>query len=98
MLGTMPSLAFTASSSSLARPWAACGLIGVMRSMVKLLSRVCRASPADEAGDDRARTRQTGLSMIGTKKRGLPALLLAHQFKGRVPGHVGGARVTLDHG
>src|SRR5262245_26747769 len=97
MLGTMPSLAFTASSSSLARPWAACGLIGVMRSMVKLLQDV-PGVPADEAGDDRARLRQTGLSITQEKREGLHALLFAHQFQGSVTGHVGGVRVALDHG
>src|SRR5881227_1058052 len=87
MLGTRPSLAFTASSSSLARPWTACGLTGVMRSMCGLLMRATTGLQTDRSvyKDRKKRSRLHGL-------------LLGQQLQGGVTGHVGGVRVALDHG
>src|SRR5262245_53426116 len=60
---------------------------------------MCRASlPTRPATTEQAQSIQTGLYIAGRKKERLHALLLAHQFQGGVPGHVGGVRVALDHG
>src|SRR5262249_48041177 len=97
MLGTRPSLAFTASSSSLARPWAACRLIGVMRSMFGLLRNL--PGVLRRRGRRRPSKNNTDRSVYNTRKgAGLHTLLFAHQFQGGVTGHVGGVRAALDHG
>src|SRR5262245_55214204 len=48
----------------------------------------------------RGRPNKTDSSVywLPKKREGLHALLSTHQFQGRVAGHVGGARVALDHG
>src|SRR5262245_19173050 len=66
-------------------------------NMFKTPSRICRAClPTWQATTEQKTDRS--VYYADKKRERLHALLFAHQFQGRLTGHVGGVRLALDHG